>query len=114
MHSKTPDMESDGRIEVSCMLTQPELQERKTRVLASLRQKITEIKELSDGFTFAFNGEDGIIDELIEFIKSERQCCPFFTFNLLVKNENNGVWLSITGPKGTKEFIQAETGLALI
>ena len=107
-------METDNRVEISCLLTNPELQHRKATILVNLKQKITEIEELSDGYTFAFKGDNTTIDELIEFIKSERQCCPFFTFNLSVKNENNGVWLSIAGPKGTKEFIQAQTGLTLV
>ncbi len=65
-----------------CNLTSPELQKRKEVVLQSLREKMVEKKELANGFAFKFSGDDVMLDELTEFIKTERKCCNFFTFNL--------------------------------
>ena len=69
---------------------------------------MVEKKELENGFAFRFNGSDAMIDELTEFIKTERQCCDFFTFNLSVEGDSSTAWLELTGPKEVKEFIQTE------
>lgn len=95
---------------VSCKLTTPELQQRKRTVIASLKQHLLEKKELPDGFTYRFIGSDDLVNLVSEFIKTERLCCDFFNFNMAVKNDGS-LWLSLTGPEGTKEFIVAELQL---
>ena len=95
---------------LACQLTSPELVKRKQTVLAELRRQIQESKETANGFVYKFKGGDGIIDQLSEFIKVERQCCPFFTFTLTIGKESEGVWLELAGPVGTKEFIKTELG----
>ena len=97
--------------DLSCKLTSDELQKRKVTVLESLRKQIIEKKELESGYAFKFNGTDTILDELTEFIKTERECCNFFTFNLSISGDKNEIWLELTGPKEAKEFIQAELEL---
>lgn len=97
-------------IELSCKLTTPELQNRKATVLESLRKQIIEKKELPNGYAYKFKTSDSMIDELTEFIKTERQCCDFFNFNLSVTGEQT-LWFEITGEKGAKEFIKSELEL---
>ena len=94
--------------EISCKLTSAEMQQRKAIILESLRKEILEKKELTDGYAFKFNGSDIMFDKLTEFIKTERACCNFFTFNLSVGGDKNEIWLSMTGPKEAKEFIKTE------
>ena len=96
---------------VSCKLTSPELQKRKETVLAGLKAKMTEKKELEDGYAFKFDGSDEMIDELTEFIKTERTCCDFFTFNLSISGDQSEVWLALTGAKEVKDFISMELEL---
>jgi hypothetical protein len=72
--------------------------------------KMTEKKELKDGFTFKFPGSDEVLDKLTEFIKTERACCDFLTFGLSVSGDKSETWLHLTGEKGAKEFISAELG----
>lgn len=97
--------------ELSCKLTTPELQKRKETVIASLKQKILEKKELKDGYAFKFSGTDEILDELIEFIKTERVCCDFFTFGLSISGDKSEAWLELTGIDGAKDFISTELRL---
>ncbi len=94
--------------EIVCKLTSPELQKRKEVVLQSLREQVIEKHELPNGYSFKFSSEDLMLDELTEFIKTERQCCNFFTFNLIVNGKENFSWLEITGGEGVKEFIVGE------
>lgn len=91
---------------LACKMTTPELRVRKETVIKSLKNQLIAKKELKDGYQYSFAGTDKMIDELAEFVKSERACCDFFTFNLSFKDEQ--AILQITGPKGVKEFIKAE------
>jgi len=70
-----------------------------------------EKRELPNGYAFKFAGTDQMVDELMEFIKTERECCPFFTFNLSISGDKSEVWLELTGVEGAKEFITAELKL---
>ncbi len=97
--------------EVSCKLTSEELLKRKETVLVSLKQKVLEKKELPNGYSFKFEGTDAVIDELAEFVKSERSCCNFFVFTLSFSGDGKEAWLSLTGPNGAKEMITSELGL---
>ncbi|HEV7330168.1 MAG TPA: hypothetical protein VGN63_03935 [Flavisolibacter sp.] len=97
--------------QVACKLTTPELRKRKEEVIAVLKNKVLEKVELLDGYRYAFEGSDAMMDTLVEFIKTERQCCNFFTFNLTISDDESSLWLSLTGPADAKEFIVAELDL---
>ena len=97
--------------DLSCKLTTPELQKRKETVIASLKQKVLEKKELKDGFAFKFAGTDEVLDELTEFIKTERACCDFFTFRLSIGADKREAWLELMGIEGAKDFVTTELGL---
>lgn len=92
---------------MTCKLTSPELRKRKEEVISKLKGLVLEKKELPDGFAYKFDGTDEILDSLTAFIKSERLCCDFFNFKLLVSQEAV-VWLEISGAEGAKEFIKTE------
>ncbi len=96
---------------LTCTLTSAEMQERKATVIANLQKKLIEKKELIDGYAFKFNGSDGMVDELSTFIKTERECCSFFNFNLSIAGNKSTAWLELTGPEGAKDFITTELGL---
>jgi hypothetical protein len=94
---------------ISCKLTTPELQKRKATVIADLKALIVSRAELPDGYSYTFSATDEILDKLADFIKTERMCCDFFTFQLTI--EEHTALLSITGPKGAKEFLREEVDL---
>jgi len=94
---------------ITCKLTTPELQKRKATVIAELKVLVLTKKDLSNGYRYEFEGSDENLDKLNTFIKTERMCCDFFTFQLTV--EENTAFLNITGPKGAKEFLEEEIDL---
>jgi hypothetical protein len=97
--------------ELSCKLSSKKLVKRKETVLKSLRSQVLETKELSNGYAFKFSGSDAVLDELTEFIKTERTCCDFFIFGLSISGDTSEAWLEITGPEGAKAFISGELEL---
>ncbi len=80
-------------------------------VLASLKKQMLDRKELSNGYAFRFEGNDKMLDELMEFIKTERTCCDFFVFNLSISGDKSEIWMEMTGVKGAKDFITQELEL---
>ena len=96
---------------LTCKMLPEELRLRKETVLASLKSKMIDRKELKDGYAFKFPGSDMVVDELVEFIKTERECCDFFVFNLSVSGDKSEAWLVMTGVEGAKDFITQELGL---
>lgn len=93
-----------------CTLTTPEFRERKKTLVAGLKAKVLERKEVANGFQYKFNGTDELLDKLNEFIKSERDCCGFFTFKVTVTPDGMA-WLEISGKDGVKDFITDELEL---
>jgi hypothetical protein len=106
--SKDIGMEKASK-QITCKLTTPELQKRKATVVAELKALVLERNELENGYSFKFEGTDQNLDQLTEFIKTEKMCCDFFTFQLTV--EEGTAILHITGPTGAKEFLKEEIDL---
>ena len=67
-----------------CKLTTPELRRRRATVIADLKSLVLARGERNDGYSYRFEGTNANLDRLTEFIKTERVCCDFFTFQLTV------------------------------
>ena len=80
------------------------------QLVEALLHAITERRELPDGYSFRVDNEHLTADQLVEWVNLERQCCPFFGFEILWEPENGPVWLRLTGPQGVKDFILDEFG----
>src|SRR5262249_29172506 len=106
---KERPMASD--IPVACTLSAAELRERGEDVVAPLFARVERVQELPDGYRFAFPAEADGVRELLEFILSERACCPFFTFELAFPSPHQSVWLTLRGGKEVKEFVAGSFAL---
>lgn len=91
-----------------CKLTSPELQKRRSTVIRELKDLLVQREILPDGLRFTFPGKDEMLDKLIDFVKFERQCCDFLSFQLSVTDDT--AVLELTGPPGTPEFLEHEIG----
>jgi len=96
---------------LSCKLTDEEFREHKEKIRAGLKEGLRDKQEIADGFVYAFHGSDATIEQLVNFIRIERQCCPFFRFELTIRDEKTDILLKITGPEGVKEFLLNELKL---
>jgi hypothetical protein len=61
--------------------------------------------QLSRNYRFAFPGAAGWTMRLVEFVVSERSCCPFFRFELDFRLGGGEILLRTRRPAGTKQFI---------
>ena len=65
-----------------------------------------ERQRLDDGYAFRFDA--GAFEELARWIANERRCCPFLEFDVRLAPGDGPIWVQLTGPAGTHEFLDAE------
>ena len=92
---------------IMCMLTEPELRERRRTVLRKFRSAVTEVKELEGGYSYGLPSDGEWLSELANLVNLERRCCPFLRFTINVEPAGGPIVLEMTGPAGTKEFLEA-------
>lgn len=90
---------------IACELTPAELEARRTGLLRELLAQATEQIPLSDGFRWRFAPSTEILMAAAKTIDAERQCCRFLKFALTTEADGGDVWLEVTGPEGTNEFL---------
>ena len=95
---------------ISCTLSGNEFQERRSGLLAKVRDLVQEIKSLDTGYALRFESTDEILEELTRLIQLERSCCQFLEFNLRALPEQGPIWLELSGPDGTKAFLDSLFG----
>jgi hypothetical protein len=99
-----------AELPVACTLTEPELAARRAGVLATIRRDQQEARWRPDGVVLRFVAEPDRLATLATFIDLERRCGAFLRFRLTVEPDGGPVWLELTGPPGTREFLAAELG----
>ncbi|MGF1473884.1 MAG: hypothetical protein ACFB50_19355 [Rubrobacteraceae bacterium] len=93
------------RLPVVCELPEVGQRPRREEVAREVFSRCENVRELEDGYEFVFAGDEQLVEGLMRFIASERECCRFFTFGLLFEPELGPVLLRMRGPDGTKEFL---------
>ena len=92
---------------IACSLTGSEFQERRNGLLRKVGAAMLEVKELENGYAYRFPSNATWINELANLITLERQCCPFLKFSLQLGPGDGPVWLEMSGPEGTKDFLNS-------
>jgi hypothetical protein len=82
------------------------LREREATLLAQFRSAVTATEELADGYAFRLPGDGKTIALVADVIAAERQCCPFLAFEMNARPNTGAVFVRMTGPAGTKEFLR--------
>lgn len=90
---------------IACSLTDSQFQERRRGVLQKARSAVVEVRELENGYAYCFPSEGERLTEIATLVDLERQCCPFIRFCVTVESDSGPIWLEMTGPEGTKEFL---------
>jgi hypothetical protein len=72
------------------------------KLLAGVKER----RELDSGFALRVD-EVLPFNDLGEWLDDERRCCPFLTLTLVAEPHKGAVWVQMTGPEGTKEFLRS-------
>ncbi len=95
---------------VGCALVGREFAERKKAIGRDLFAHADRIEELPDGYGFRFPAGAPWPAKALDFITAEKQCCPFFTFDLVFEPNGGPLWLRLRGSDEVKAFVLAELG----
>jgi hypothetical protein len=98
------------QLPVACTLSEPDLAKRPAGLFADLARRRQEARWMPEGVTLRYSSEPGTLALLGEFIQLESRCCPFLRFQPTVEPGGGPIWLELTGPTGTREFLANEVG----
>ena len=99
---------SVGGLPIACSLSDGKQRERREELSRELFSGRFSTEELEDGYGFVFPGGAEWAEKLVSFVVSERECCPFFTFEMIFEPEGGPISLRVRGPKGAREFMREE------
>lgn len=89
---------------IACSLTDKELAARLEELTQALFAQAEHVAELDDGYAFRFSGSAEQAQHLTTFVLEERQCCPFFRFDLRFDPYDGPITLSLRGTAEVKAF----------
>lgn len=97
---------------IACRLPEAELKQRRAELIERLFSRVLETIPLENGYAFRFRGDGDLLTALFHFIEIERRCCPFLEFRLTVERGQGSIQLDLTGPPGSREFLESAFELA--
>ena len=96
---------------IACSLSAPEFRLRRDGLLAGLRRDCLDQRSIANGLAMRFAPTPGQLTRLAEVMELERQCCRFLEMRLTITPGEGPIWLELSGPPGTPEFLATELGL---
>ncbi|HEX4601139.1 MAG TPA: hypothetical protein VH116_07090 [Gemmatimonadales bacterium] len=92
-------------VPIACTLDPADFAWRRDTLLPGLIARAAAAEALSDGARWRFTPESGLLTAVATAIDAERRCCPFLRFQVVAEAEGGPVWLTVTGPPGTRAFL---------
>lgn len=90
---------------IACTLNDDALRVRKGS-LSRLMADATQATRVENGFRLEFGAGPETLTNIVAVIEAERQCCRFLRFGLTIEPNLGPVSLEVTGPAGTREFLE--------
>ena len=92
---------------IACALDPADLAARREALLPGLAVRALTRETIPDGLRWLFAPTHDLLEQISRVIDAERRCCPFLRFQLTVEPDGGPVLLAVTGPTGTREFLDA-------
>jgi hypothetical protein len=93
-------------IPIACTLSPEALQARKDGLLADLLRRAERHELTDDGLRVYFPAAD-TLSTITQVVDAERKCCRFLRFVITVAPDGGPIWLELSGPAGTRDFLAA-------
>lgn len=104
--TKAMETELKKKIALTCKLTNRDQIRRMNELHQNLFKKVTRTIEHPNSYELMFEkSDDTIIGDLAEFIKFERQCCPWLVFHLTFQPEEGPISLIMGDSEETKQMV---------
>lgn len=102
-----PNLKSDNlNLPIACSLTREELSAMRDGLLPGLLARANAKELLTNGFRLRFEPALDLAKEIGTVIDAEHRCCKFLRFLLIVEPGDGPVYLEVTGPEGTRDFLR--------
>jgi hypothetical protein len=101
---KAPTM---ADLPIACTLTPDTLRARRAGLLSDLLHRAEAHEDLPEGLRLRFAATSETIATVACAVEAERHCCRFLRFGITVEPDGGPIFLELTGPPGTREFIGA-------
>ena len=88
-----------------CLLTEREQRARRDTVLRDILANALDIRDLEDGISLRFPGNDAWFRKLADFVSFEEACCPFLAFELSPEPDDGTITLTVRGPVEATDFL---------
>jgi hypothetical protein len=92
---------------VACTLTADALRVRREGLLADLLRRAETKEPIDTGLQIRFAGNSDTLAAIARVVDAERRCCRFLRFRITVEPDDGPMLLELTGPPGTREFVDA-------
>lgn len=104
--TKAMEVELKQKIALACKLTDREQIKRMNQLHQTLFMKVTRTVEHPNSYELIFDqSDDATLADLAEFIKFERQCCPWLVFHLTFQPEQGPISLEMGNSAETKQMV---------
>lgn len=92
---------------VACSLGPSALAARRAGLLSDLLRRAIQREERPEGYRLQFPPDAETFAAVARTVDAERQCCRFLQFQITVEPDGGPIWLELTGPPGSGEFLAA-------
>ena len=100
-------MDPSSQLPVACSLSPEALQARRANLLPGLVRRAAGTDRLPNGMRLRFTASTDALQAIASTVEAERQCCRFLRFDMAIEPDGGPIWLTLTGPAGTAEFLDA-------
>ena len=90
---------------IACTLQPGELAARSSELLPGVARLATSRVPIDGGYRFEFSPSTDCVNAIAAVVDAERRCCRFLRFQLTVEPDSGPIFLDVTGPAGTQEFL---------
>ena len=96
-----------AELPIVCTLTPDALRARREGLLSDLMRQAEARDDLSEGLRLRFAATGDRLSTITRAVEAERHCCRFLRFGITVEPDGGPIFLELSGPPGTREFVAA-------
>ena len=92
---------------IVCTLTPETMRTRTAQLLPGLFRRAATTEATSEGYRLRFDSSTETLHAVASVVEAERHCGRFLRFGLAVEPDEGPLVLTLSGPPGAREFLEA-------